>query len=60
MEKYCLCTLREIPSFKDKAAEWFHCKWGVAKEAYLDCMTAYLNHETELGWYFYDFLGNNQ
>jgi GNAT superfamily N-acetyltransferase len=36
---------------KDLAAEWFHSKWGVPKEAYLECMNAYLNKETELGWY---------
>ena len=36
---------------KDKAAGWFHNKWGVPKEAYLECMDAYLNHETDYGWY---------
>lgn len=51
MNEYKYCTLRENPKLKDIAAEWFHSKWGVPKEAYLDCMTAYLNYETELGWY---------
>ena len=51
MNEYRYCTLRELPSFKDKAAEWFHSKWGVPKKAYLNCMTAYLNNETEFGWY---------
>jgi len=51
MNKFRYCTLRELPELKDKAAEWFHSKWGVPKEAYLDCMTAYLDHRTELGWY---------
>lgn len=44
-------TLRELPALKDPAAEWFHSKWGVPKEAYLECMDAYLSGETELGWY---------
>ena len=44
-------TLRECPDFKEKAAEWFHEKWGVPKEAYLECMDAYLSGETEYGWY---------
>lgn len=44
-------SLREIPERKDAAAQWFHEKWGVPKEAYLDCMEAYLNGETEYGWY---------
>lgn len=44
-------NLREMPELKEKAAEWFNSKWGVPKEAYLECMNAYLNKETELGWY---------
>ena len=44
-------TLREKPELMNTAAEWFHSKWGVPKEAYLECMQAYLGGETELGWY---------
>ena len=44
-------TLRDEPELKDAAAEWFNSKWGVPKQAYLDYMTAYLNRETEYGWY---------
>ena len=44
-------TLRDMPELKDSAAEWFHDKWGVPKQAYLDCMNAYLNGQTEYGWY---------
>lgn len=51
MEKYQYITLREAPDIKDLAAEWFHSKWGVPKEAYLECMNTYLNKETENGWY---------
>lgn len=51
MEKYQYITLREVPMIKDLAAEWFHSKWGVPKEAYLECMDAYLKKETEYGWY---------
>lgn len=40
-----------MPSIKDKASEWFHSKWSVPKEAYLECMEAYLNGETDYGWY---------
>jgi len=35
----------------DSAAEWFHSKWNVPKEAYLACMRAYLDNKTEYGWY---------
>ena len=51
MKEYRYITLREEPSFEDTAAEWFHSKWGIPKEAYLECMDAYLNGETEYGWY---------
>jgi len=51
MKEYRYITLREEAVLKDKAAEWFHNKWGVPKEAYLECMDAYLNRETEYGWY---------
>lgn len=51
MSKYKYITLREKPQFKARAAEWFHSKWGVPQEAYLECMEAYLNSETESGWY---------
>lgn len=44
-------TLRDEPELKDAAAAWFHSKWGIPEQAYLDCMTAYLNRETEYGWY---------
>ena len=48
---YKYVSLAEMPSIKDKAAEWFHSKWSVPKEAYLECMDAFLNHETDYGWY---------
>ena len=44
-------TLRDYPELKKAAAEWFHDKWGVPAQAYLECMEAYLNEETEYGWY---------
>ena len=44
-------VLNEMPAIKEQAAEWFHGKWRVPKEAYLECMDAYLNGETEYGWY---------
>lgn len=51
MESYVYTTLRQRPDLKERAAEWFHSKWGVPTQAYLDCMEAYLNQETEYGWY---------
>ena len=51
MCEYRYITLREIPELIEEAATWFHEKWGVPREAYLECMEAYLGHETEYGWY---------
>ena len=51
MSDFNYVTLRQRPEFLDAAASWFHAKWGVPKEAYLACMTAYLKNETENGWY---------
>ena len=51
MSEYRYMTLREQPEIKDKASGWFHEKWGVPTEAYLECMDAYLSGETEYGWY---------
>ena len=35
----------------EEVATWFHSKWHVPREAYLKCMVAYLNNDTEYGWY---------
>lgn len=51
MSDYAYISLRERRQLKDRAAEWFHSKWGIPQEAYLECMEAYLNNETEYGWY---------
>lgn len=50
-KKYIFIDLSEARSKKEEAAEWFHSKWGVAKEAYLECMEAYLCGRSEYGWY---------
>ncbi|MBR3059536.1 MAG: GNAT family N-acetyltransferase [Oscillospiraceae bacterium] len=49
--EYRYVTLREAPERKDAAADWFHSKWRVPREAYLECMEGYLSGETEYGWY---------
>ena len=51
MDEYVYITLRERPDLKETAAEWFHSKFGVPDEAYLECMEAYLDGKTEYGWY---------
>ena len=51
MQKYEYITLRQRPELKDTAANWFHEKWGVPTEAYLECINDYLDNTTEYGWY---------
>lgn len=51
MCEYRYMTLREKPEIMEEAATWFHEKWDVPREAYLDCMEAYLHQKTEFGWY---------
>lgn len=51
MGEYEYIVLRDRPELKDRAAEWFHNKWGVPTEAYLECMNDYLDGKTEYGWY---------
>ncbi|AYE38017.1 GNAT family N-acetyltransferase [Companilactobacillus zhachilii] len=51
MNEYKYVTLRQVPELKEIAAEWFHDKWKVPQEAYLECIESYLNHKTEYGWY---------
>ena len=48
---YKYINLRKMPELKVSAAEWFNSKWRVPKEAYLECMDAYLKGNTEYGWY---------
>ena len=51
LREYRYLSMRECPELLERAVSWFHEKWGVPEQAYLDCMTAYLNRETEYGWY---------
>ena len=51
MDQFAFITLRQQPQWKNSASRWFHQKWGVPQEAYLECMDAYLDGKTEYGWY---------
>ena len=51
MSDLVFTSLRGVPSLAESAAEWFHEKWGVPKSVYLTHMRAYLDRESDLGWY---------
>ena len=44
-------ALRDRPALLERAATWFHGKWGVPREAYLERMAACLSGETPYDWY---------
>ena len=46
-----IVSLRECPQRLEDAAAWFHAKWGVPAEAYLERMRSYLSGQSEYGWY---------
>ncbi len=48
---YTYFSLRDRPELLETAAQWFHEKWGVPKDAYWDCMKSFLDGSTEYGWY---------
>ena len=49
--KGCALTdLRRRPELMERAATWFHEKWGVPREAYRERMAAFLNGETPYNW----------
>lgn len=51
MKEYRYIKLIDEPALMDAAATWFNSKWGVPREAYLECMEDYLKGITEYGWY---------
>ncbi len=51
MTQFNYITLRQNPQLKEQASQWFHQKWGVPQEAYLECVEDYLSGKTEYGWY---------
>ncbi|OQB20828.1 MAG: Acetyltransferase (GNAT) family protein [Firmicutes bacterium ADurb.Bin182] len=51
MSGFRIVKLTEKPEIKEKAANWFHEKWGVPLEAYLESMEAALNGDPVSEWY---------
>lgn len=52
MCEYHIMNLREKPQWKQKAAQWFHEKWNVPVDAYLESIEESLNSENPAQqWY---------
>ena len=46
-----IVSLRDRPELLERAASWFHGKWGVPEGAYLERMRPYLSGACAYGWY---------
>lgn len=51
MKNYQILKLKEKPELKEKAATWFHEKWKIPLEAYLESMEASLRGDPIQEWY---------
>jgi len=52
MEKYPVIRLTDQPGLKAQAADWFHEKWGIPLEAYLESMDQSLTGQSPVPqWY---------
>ena len=49
---HSIISLTDRPEYKDRMAQWFHSKWGVPLEAYLESMDECLNSSGGVpSWY---------
>lgn len=51
MVEYKIVRLKERPELKEEAAIWFHDKWGVPLDAYIESMDASLSGDKIQEWY---------
>ena len=52
MNNWLVIRLSDYPGLKDQAAKWFHEKWGIPLEAYLESMDQCLTRKTPVPqWY---------
>ncbi len=49
--KYDIVRISDVPHMLEKAAQWFHEKWGVPLEAYLESMKTSLCGGAVPSWY---------
>ena len=49
---YKIIRITDVPSMKDRAADWFNQKWGIPREAYEESMSAALSYDCAVPeWY---------
>ena len=60
MDEYRIYRIREIEKRLSDVAEWFHSKWGVPKEAYLESMTEAICSEGAVPEWYVACLDNGE
>lgn len=58
MPNYSIMNLSLYPNLFISAARWFHDKWGVDIEAYLNCMELSVKHEASVPQWYLAMDGN--
>ena len=53
MCEYNIVKITQEPEIKEEAANWFHEKWGVPLDAYLESMEAAINGDPVQEWYLF-------
>lgn len=52
MQRYEIVSILEHKELKEQAAEWFHQKWGISREAYIESMELCLQNSSAVPqWY---------
>lgn len=51
MKSYKIIKIKEHKELLDTAAEWFHQKWGIPKDAYTESMEESLQNDAVPQWY---------
>lgn len=51
MTEYKIIKITEKPELKEQAADWFHEKWGIPRQAYLESMDAAIDGDPVQEWY---------
>lgn len=52
MNEYEIIRIQDHQELKEQAAEWFHQKWGIPQEAYMESMEECLTNQTSIPqWY---------
>ena len=57
MSDYRMITLQQQPEWKEWAARWFHEKWNIPLEAYLESMEECIRHKGVVPQWYIVVLG---